>query len=239
MAPHGPDLLRSDHHATSPHIWSVTLSARRPVPPAAPTMWRVARHDQPHMVACHFTRRVTWRVTWRVTRRATRRATRRITRRVTPQLYLLRRRAHLHRGSIRGSQAVARQDPARPPQDLVCGPVLLAAGRPSLLVRPTRFEHACTQLAPGRLHEASQRPPIRVLRTYCGLQASTAVPQSSHADCKPLLLVRNSIPQHMARPAVVSGLVLPFFGASWIPLSYNVASFFWTIFLSVQAARRV
>uniref|UniRef100_A0A7S3AMC6 Protein Mpv17 n=1 Tax=Haptolina ericina TaxID=156174 RepID=A0A7S3AMC6_9EUKA len=38
---------------------------------------------------------------------------------------------------------------------------------------------------------------------------------------------------------VCYGLVLPFFGASWIPLSYNVASFFWTIFLSVQAARRV
>ena len=35
------------------------------------------------------------------------------------------------------------------------------------------------------------------------------------------------------------GLVQPFLGASWIPLSYNIASFFWTIFLSLQAARDV
>lgn len=35
------------------------------------------------------------------------------------------------------------------------------------------------------------------------------------------------------------GLVLPYLGAKWIPLSYNIASFFWTIFLSLQAARQV
>jgi len=35
------------------------------------------------------------------------------------------------------------------------------------------------------------------------------------------------------------GLVLPFFGARWISLCYNIASFFWTIFLSLQAARQV
>jgi len=38
---------------------------------------------------------------------------------------------------------------------------------------------------------------------------------------------------------VCYGLVQPFLGASWIPLSYNIASFFWTIFLSLQAARDV
>lgn len=35
------------------------------------------------------------------------------------------------------------------------------------------------------------------------------------------------------------GLVLPFLGTGWIPLSYNLASFFWTIFLSLQASRQV
>jgi protein Mpv17 len=35
------------------------------------------------------------------------------------------------------------------------------------------------------------------------------------------------------------GLVLPYLGAKWISLSYNMASFFWTIFLSLQAARQV
>lgn len=35
------------------------------------------------------------------------------------------------------------------------------------------------------------------------------------------------------------GLVQPYFGTKWIPLTYNIASFFWTIFLSLQAARRV
>jgi hypothetical protein len=35
------------------------------------------------------------------------------------------------------------------------------------------------------------------------------------------------------------GLVLPYLGAKWIPLSYNVASFIWTIFLSLQAARQI
>jgi len=38
---------------------------------------------------------------------------------------------------------------------------------------------------------------------------------------------------------VCYGVVLRYFGAKWIPLGYNVASFFWTIFLSAQAARRV
>ena len=38
---------------------------------------------------------------------------------------------------------------------------------------------------------------------------------------------------------VCYGMVLPLLGASWIPLGYNVASFFWTIYLSVQAARYV
>jgi len=35
------------------------------------------------------------------------------------------------------------------------------------------------------------------------------------------------------------GVVQPFFGVSWIPLSYNIASFFWTIFLSLQASHSV
>lgn len=35
------------------------------------------------------------------------------------------------------------------------------------------------------------------------------------------------------------GLVLPYLGAKWIPLTYNIASFFWTIFLSLQAARQI
>jgi hypothetical protein len=38
---------------------------------------------------------------------------------------------------------------------------------------------------------------------------------------------------------VCYGVLLRWVGAAWLPLSYNIANFFWTIFLSLQASRRV